>query len=53
MQLGPHHTFKVGNCATNKEVRPLINDIRLYPYYDHVNRPTNYPDIDEELNAEV
>ena len=55
-QLGPHHTFKVRNCATNKEVKSLVNGVRLKPYYDPENRPTNPPvgmeDIDEELDAE-
>ena len=56
MQLGPHHTFKVRNCATNKEVKSLVNGVRLKPYYDPENRPTNPPvgmeDIDEKLDAE-
>ena len=51
-QLGPHHTFKVRNCATNKEVKYLVNGARLKPYYDPENRPTHPPvgmeDIDEE-----
>ena len=55
-QLGPHHTSKVRNCATNKEVKSLVNGVRLKPYYDPENRPTNPPvgmeDIDEELDAE-
>ena len=55
-QLGPHHTFKVRNCSTNKEVKSLVNGIRLKPYYDPDNRPTNPPvgmeDINEELDAE-
>ena len=55
-QLGPHHTFKVRNCATNKEVKSLVNGVRLKPYYDPENRPTNPPvgmeDINEELDAE-
>ena len=55
-QLGPHHTFKVRNCATNKEVKSLVNGVRLKPYYDPDNRPTNPPvgmeDINEELDAE-
>ena len=42
-QLGPHHTFKVRNCATNKEVKSLVNGVRLKPYYDPENRPTNPP----------
>ena len=33
-QLGPHHTFKVRNCATNKKVKSLVNGVRLKPYYD-------------------
>ena len=55
-QLGPHYTFKVRNCATNKEVKSLVNGVRLKPYYDPESRPTNPPvgmeDIDEELDAE-
>ena len=55
-QLGPHHTFKVRNCATNKEVKSLVNGVRLKPYYDPEIRPTNPPvgmeDINEELDAE-
>ena len=55
-QLGPHHTFKVRNCATNKEVKSLVNGVRLKPYYTPENRPTNPPvgmeDINEELDAE-
>ena len=55
-QLGPHHTFKVRNCAMNKEVKSLVNGVRLKPYYDPDNRPTNPPvgmeDINEELDAE-
>ena len=55
-QLGPHHTFKVRNCATNKEVKSLVNGVRLKPYYDPENRTTNPPvgmeNINEELDAE-
>ena len=54
--LGPNHTYKVRNCATNKEVKSLINGVRLKPYYDPENRPTNPPvgfeNGEEELNAE-
>ena len=54
--LGPNHTYKVRNCATNKEVKSLINGVRLKPYYDPENRPTNPPvgfeNMEEELNAE-
>ena len=56
-QLGHHNTFNVRNCATNKEVRPLINGVRLDLYYEHGNRPTNPPvgmeDIREELDVET
>ena len=54
--LGPNHTYKVRNCATNKEVKSLINGVRLKPYYDPEDRPTNPPagfeNMEEELNAE-
>ena len=54
--LGPNHTYKVRNCATNKEVKSLINGVRLKPYYDPENRPTNPPvgfeNMADELNAE-
>ena len=54
--LGPNHTYKVRNCATNKAVKSLINGVRLKPYYDPEDRPTNPPaglgNMEEELNAE-
>ena len=54
--LGPNHTYKVWNCATNKEVKSLINGVRLKPYYDPEDRPTYPPagleNMEEELNAE-
>ena len=54
--LGPNHTYKVRNCATNKEVKSMINGVRLKPYYDPEGRPTNPPagfeNMEEELNAE-
>ena len=54
--LGPNHTYKVRNCATNKEVKSLINGVRLKPYYDPEDRPMNPPvgleNMEEELNAE-
>ena len=54
--LGPHHTYRIRNCATNKEVKSLINGVRLKPYYDPEDRPTNPPEglenMEEELDAE-
>ena len=54
--LGPHHTYRIRNCATNKEVKSLINGVRLKPYYDQEDRPTNPPEglenMEEELDAE-
>ena len=54
-RIGPNHTYKLRNCATNKEVKSMINAQRLKPYYDPNNRPTNQPDDindDEELDPE-
>ena len=54
--LGPNHTYRIRNCATNKEIKSLINGVRLKPYYDPEDRPTNLPDglenMEEELDAE-
>ena len=54
--LGPHHTYRIRNCATNKEVKSLISGVRLKPYHDPEDRPTNPPEglenIEEELDAE-
>ena len=54
--LGPNHTYRIRNCATNKEVKSLINGVRLKPYYDPEDRPTNSPEglenMEEELDAD-
>ena len=50
-KLGPHHTYKLRNCATNKEVTSLVNAQRLKPYYDPKDRPTNIPaDLENDDN---
>ena len=41
IKLGPHHTYKLRNCATNKEVKSLVNAQPLNPYYYSKDRPTN------------
>ena len=55
--LGPNHSYRIRNCATNKEVKSLINGVRLKPYYDPEERTTNPPEglknIEEDLDAEV
>ncbi|CAG2228704.1 unnamed protein product [Mytilus edulis] len=40
-----------GNCATNKEVKSLVNAQRLKPYHDPEARPTNIPN-DMENNMD-
>ena len=54
--LGPNFTYRIRNCNTNKEVKSLINGVRLKPYYDPEDRLTNPPEgfenTQEELNAE-
>ena len=54
--IGPNHTFRLRNVRTNLEVKTLINAIRLKPYYDPEDRPTNPPvelaDNEEELDPE-
>ena len=54
--LGPNHTYRLRNCKTNAEVRSLVNAMRLKPYYDPEDRPTNPPepllDSQEELDPE-
>ena len=54
--LGPNHTYRLRNAKTNKEVRSLVNAMRLKPYYDPADRPTNPPEQlvgnEEELNPE-
>ena len=55
-QLGPNRTYRIRNCATNKEVKSLINGVRLKPYFDPEDRPTNPPadliESEEELDGE-
>ncbi|CAC5393320.1 Transposon Ty3-G Gag-Pol polyprotein,Transposon Ty3-I Gag-Pol polyprotein,Retrovirus-related Pol polyprotein from transposon 297,Retrovirus-related Pol polyprotein from transposon opus [Mytilus coruscus] len=50
-RFGPHHTYKLRNCATNKEVKSLVNAQRLKPYHDPEERPTNIPN-DMENNMD-
>ena len=54
--LGPNHTYRLRNYKTNAEVRSLVNAMRLKPYYDPEDRPTNPPepllDSQEELDPE-
>ena len=41
--LGPNHTYRLRHSKTNKEVKSLVNAMRLKPYYDPDSRPTNVP----------
>ncbi|CAC5422696.1 unnamed protein product [Mytilus coruscus] len=41
---GPHSTYKLRNCATNKEVQSMMDAQRLKPYCNQKDRPTNIPD---------
>ena len=54
--LGPNHTYKLRNVRTNLEVKSLVNAMRLKPYFDPEDRPTNPPeqlaDNEEELDPE-
>ena len=54
--LGPNYTYRLRNVRTNAEVRSLVNAMRLKPYYDPEDRPTNPPDPlldnDDELDPE-
>ncbi|CAC5378936.1 Retrovirus-related Pol polyprotein from transposon 297 [Mytilus coruscus] len=50
-RFGPHHTYKLRNCATNKEVKSLVNAQRLKQYHDPEERPTNIPN-DMENNMD-
>ena len=54
--LGPNHTYRLRNVRTNAEVRSLVNAMRLKPYYDPEDRPTNPPDPlldnEDELDPE-
>lgn len=47
--MGPNNTFKLRNAITNFEVKSLVHAMRLKPYYDPNNRPTNVP---EELEGD-
>ena len=38
-----NHTYKIRNCANNKEVKSLVSAHRLKPYHDPLTRPTNPP----------
>ncbi|CAC5418293.1 unnamed protein product [Mytilus coruscus] len=38
-----NHTYRIRNCANNKEVKSLVTAHRLKPYYDPNTRPTNPP----------
>ena len=54
--LGPNHTYKLRNVRTNLEVKSLVNAMRLKPYFDPEDRPTNPPeqlaDNEDELDPE-
>ena len=54
--LGPNYTYRLRNVRTNAEVRSLVNAMRLKPYYDLEDRPTNPPDPlldnEDELDPE-
>ena len=54
--IGPNHTFRLRNAQTNLEVKSLVNAVRLKPYFDPADRPTNPPenlaDQDSELDPE-
>ena len=42
--MGPNHTYRLRNVRTNLEVKSLVNAMRLKPYYDPEDRPTNPPE---------
>ena len=54
--MGPNHTYRLRNVRTNLEVKSLVNALRLKPYYDPEDRPTNPPeqlvDNEDELDPE-
>lgn len=50
-RFSPHHTYNLRNCATNKEVKSLVNAQSLKPYHDPEERPTNIPN-DMENNMD-
>lgn len=54
--IGPNHTYRLRNVRTNLEVKSLVNAMRLKPYYDPEDRPTNPPeqlaDNEDELDPE-
>ena len=54
--LGPNYTYKLHHCMTNKEVKSLVNAMRLKPYFDPEDKPTNphdpLLDNEEQLDPE-
>lgn len=54
--LGPNFTYRLRHSRTNKEVKSLVNAMRLKPYFDPSSRPTNPPaelaEDDSELDPE-
>ena len=54
--VDPNHTFRLQNVKTNAEIRSLVNAMRLKPYFDSEDRPTNPPeqlvDNEDELDPE-
>ena len=41
---GSNHTYRLRNVKTNLEVKSLFNAMRLKPYYDPEDWPTNPPE---------
>ncbi|CAG2252792.1 unnamed protein product [Mytilus edulis] len=48
-----NHTYRIRNCANNKEVKSLVTAHRLKPYYDPNTRPTNPPQEHENDEEEL
>ncbi|CAG2206802.1 unnamed protein product [Mytilus edulis] len=48
-----NHTYRIRNCANNKEVKSLVTAHRLKPYYDPNTRPTNPPQEHENDEDEL
>ncbi|VDI02172.1 Hypothetical predicted protein [Mytilus galloprovincialis] len=48
-----NHTYRIRNCANNKEVKSLVTAHRLKPYYDPNTRPTNPPPEHENDDDEL
>ncbi|VDI78894.1 Hypothetical predicted protein [Mytilus galloprovincialis] len=48
-----NHTYRIRNCANNKEVKSLVTAHRLKPYYDPNTRPTNPPQEHENDDDEL